>query len=93
VSKTFGTWVQWFLRTSRHPRSARAEGGPDRSRADNHGQRQSSLDLRGFTLLQVAIVADLALGAGVDVPTQVSNNHKLRNSEHNDERSPQEPQR
>jgi hypothetical protein len=38
--------------------------GLDRSRADNHGQRRSSIDLRGVTPLQVTIAADLALGAG-----------------------------
>jgi hypothetical protein len=30
---------------------------------------------------------------GSTLPTQLSNYHKLRNSEHNDERSPQEPER
>jgi hypothetical protein len=30
---------------------------------------------------------------GSTLPTQLSNYHKLRNSEHNDDRSPQEPQR
>jgi hypothetical protein len=35
--------------------------GHDRARADNHGKRRSSIDLRGFTFLQVTIVADLAL--------------------------------
>jgi hypothetical protein len=36
----------------------------DRSRADNHGQRQGALDLRGSLPSEVTIPLDLALGAG-----------------------------
>jgi hypothetical protein len=39
--------------------------GHDRSRADNHGQRRSSLDLRRSSSSQVTTSPDLALGAGV----------------------------
>jgi hypothetical protein len=37
---------------------------PERSRADNHGQRQSCCDLRRSPPSQVTIWPDLALGAG-----------------------------
>ena len=38
--------------------------GPERSRADNHGQPRSSLDLRRSPPSQVTAAAELALGAG-----------------------------
>jgi hypothetical protein len=38
--------------------------GPGRSSADSHGQRHSGLDLRHSLSSQVAILPDLALGAG-----------------------------
>jgi hypothetical protein len=38
--------------------------GPYRSSADNHGQRRSTIDLRGFIPPQVTMSPDLALGAG-----------------------------
>ena len=48
----------------------------------------SCLDLRSFTSLQMTIEADRLWEQGVDIPTQLSNYRKLRNSEHNDNRSP-----
>jgi hypothetical protein len=51
-----------------HPRppchKCAIHSGPDRSRADNHGQQRSSLDLRRSPPSQVTAAAELALGAG-----------------------------
>jgi hypothetical protein len=49
----------------RRPCHQRAiHSGPDRSPADNHGQRRISFDLRAFRPPQVKRALDLALGAG-----------------------------
>ena len=54
--------------TRRHPRrpchKRAVHSSSDRSPADNHGQRQSSIDLRRSPPSQVTIPPDLALGAG-----------------------------
>jgi hypothetical protein len=51
-------------RTHRPCHQRAIHSGPDRSPADNHGQRRSSPDLRDFTPPQVTIPPpDLALGA------------------------------
>jgi hypothetical protein len=54
--------IQGHPRQPCHQRAI--HNGPDRSRAVNHGQRHSDLNLRRSPSSQVTILADPALGAG-----------------------------
>jgi hypothetical protein len=59
-------------RPSRRPCHKRAiHSSPERSRADNHGQPRSRLDLRRSPSSQVTAAPDLALGAGGRLPSLI----------------------
>lgn len=82
-------------RRSRRPCHQLAiHSGHDRSRADTTHNAEAASTCAVPLPSQVTTLPDLALGArGSTLPTQLSNSHKLRNSEHNHNRSPRDPQR